>query len=250
MYRRNKRSQKWPVWLTQGTEGKVLAEHTLDDAKEIKCNLLQLREAKGPITQRDAIITWSVPWRQRVSGAGAEAFPSKIEFIVCEPRAKLPPPLWAGVWVFFRPRMGGACEKWRTCSVGYCRDLPLSLLSSPHQTPFPSAGKTLDNYTRKYNDPAIRWSSTPTAQGVDIEGELSCQRCVGYCLGQEGFFEGRETNYWPDLVFRFIKKKRTPAVNPTRNLSPSAFLNFFNRGTRLSCAQGARVCELPSSGIA
>lgn len=138
------------------------------------------------------------------------------------------------------------------------RDLPLSLLSSPHQAPFPSAGKTLDNYTRRYNDPAIKWSSTPTAQGVDIEGGLSCQRCVGYCLGQEGFvqdtsilvfFERRERNYWPDLVFRF-NKKNPPAVNPTWNLSPSAFLNFFNRGTRPSCAQGAEVCELPSSGIA
>lgn len=57
----------------------------------------------------------------------------------------------------------------------------LSLLSSPHQTPFPSAGKTLNNYTRKFNDPAMRW---PSAQGVDIEVGLSCQRCVGYNLGQ------------------------------------------------------------------
>lgn len=193
MYRRNKRSQKWPVWLTQGTEGKVLAEHTLDDAKEIKCNLLQLREAKGPITQRDAIITWSVPWRQRVSGAGAEAFPSKIEFIVCEPRAKLPPPTLGWGLGFLQATDGRSMWEMKGMFRGLLqRDLPLSLLSSPDQTPFPSAGKTLDNYTRRYNDPAIRWSSTPTAQGADIEGDLSCQRCVGYCLGQEGFFEGRK----------------------------------------------------------
>lgn len=80
------------------------------------------------------------------------------------------------------------------------RGLRLSLLSSPHQTPFPSAGRTL-NYTRRYKDPAIRWSS---AQGVDIGGGLSCQRYVGYYLGQESFaqdtsilvfLEGRERNY-------------------------------------------------------
>lgn len=79
------------------------------------------------------------------------------------------------------------------------RPSPLpALLFTPN--PFPSAGKPL-NYTRGYNDPAIRWSA---AQGVDIGGGLSCHRCVGYYLGQESFvqdtsilvfFEGRERNY-------------------------------------------------------